>query len=88
MPVDVANAKVNRLTYADPIGGDQPQNRVVAFPGQSCAIRHGEQLLNILPRNRLGETVELPREDDWNRIDQRALDQTVRVGESEKAAQP
>jgi hypothetical protein len=48
---------------------------------------HGEQLLNVLPRNRLGETVEFSREDDWYRINQRALDQTVRVGESEKAAQ-
>jgi hypothetical protein len=87
MPVDVADAKVNRLTYSYPIGGDESQNRVVAFPGQSRLIRHGEQLLNVLPRNRLGETVEFAREDNWYRINQRALDQAVRVGESEKAAQ-
>jgi len=66
--------QVNRLTYADPIGGDQSKNRVVAFSDQSCPIRHGEQLLNVLPRNRLGETVEFTREDDWHRINQRALD--------------
>src|SRR5690349_15083073 len=41
-PVEVADAKVNGLTYAKSIGGDQAQNRIVTLSDQRRPIRHGE----------------------------------------------
>ena len=85
--IDIANTQVNSLSDAQPVARDQTQDGVVPFPNQRRPIWCGKQPLNVFPRNRMGESIQLARQENRYGVDQISRQQSLYVGKPQNAAQ-